>query len=90
MVKELECLKTKETKQLCWDIKRNFAKINYRIHTDAIKENLISQKLSVRQVSTIYANEANVLHMALFGMSAQQWRDTHPDCKGNIRDKAVA
>ena len=88
LVKELECLKTKETKQLCWDIKRNFAKINYRIHTDAIKENLISQKLSVRQVSTIYANEANVLHMALFGMSAQQWRDTHPDCKGNIRDYA--
>ena len=88
LVKELECLKTKETKQLCWDIKRNFAKINYRIHTDAIKENLISQELSVRQVSTIYTNEADVLHMALFGMSAKQWRDTHPGHKGNIRDYA--
>lgn len=88
LVKEFERLKTEEMKQLGWDIKRNLAKINYRIHTDAIKENLISQELSVRQVSTIYTNEADVLHMALFGMSAKQWRDTHPGHKGNIRDYA--
>ena len=59
-----------------------------QIHTDAIKENLIPQELSVRQMSIIYANEADVLNMALFGMTAKQWRDAHPDLKGNIRDYA--
>ena len=88
LVKEFERLKTEEMKQLGWDIKRNLAKINYRIHTDAIKENLIPQELSVRQMSIIYANEADVLNMALFGMTAKQWRDAHPDLKGNIRDYA--
>ena len=73
LVKEFERLKTEEMKQLGWDIKRNLAKINYRIHTDAIKENLIPQELSVRQMSIIYA---------------KQWRDAHPDLKGNIRDYA--
>ena len=87
-VNEFERLKTEEMKQLGWDIKRNLAKINYRIHTDAIKENLIPQELSVRQMSIIYANEADVLNMALFGMTAKQWRDAHPDLKGNIRDYA--
>ena len=88
LVKEFERLKTVEMKQLGWDIKRNLAKINYRIHTDAIKENLIPPELSAKQVSMVYASEADVLNMALFGMTAKQWRDTHPDLKGNIRDYA--
>ena len=88
LVKEFERLKTEEMKQLGWDIKRNLAKINYRIHTDAIKENLIPPKLSARQISLVYANEADVLNMALFGMTAKQWRDAHQDLKGNIRDYA--
>lgn len=75
-------------KQLGWDIKRNLAKINYRIHTDAIKENLIPPELSARQISLVYANEADVLNMALFGMTAKQWRGANPDLKGNIRDYA--
>lgn len=83
-----ERLKTEEMKQLGWDIKRNLAKINYRIHTDAIKENLIPPELSARQISLVYANEADVLNMALFGMTAKEWRDAHPDLKGNIRDYA--
>lgn len=88
LVKEFERLKTEEMKQLGWDIKRNLAKINYRIHTDAIKENLIPQELSVRQMSIIYANEADVLNMALFGITAKDWRDNNPDKEGNIRDYA--
>lgn len=88
LVKEFERLKTEETKQLGWDIKRNLAKINYRIHTDAIKENLIPPELSARQISLVYANEADVLNMALFGMTAKEWRDANPDLKGNIRDYA--
>ena len=87
LVKEFERLKTEEMKQLGWDIKRNLAKINYRIHTDAIKENLIPPELSAKQVSMVYASEADVLNMALFGVTAKQWRD-HPDLKGNIRDYA--
>ena len=88
LVKEFERLKTEEMKQLGWDIKRNLAKINYRIHTDAIKENLIPPELSAKQVSMVYASEADVLNMALFGMTAKQWRDSHPDMTGNIRDYA--
>lgn len=88
LVKEFERLKSEELKQLGWDIKRNLAKINYRIHTDAIKENLIPPELSTRQISLVYANEADVLNMALFGMTAKQWRDGHPQLKGNIRDYA--
>ena len=88
LVKEFERLKTEEMKQLGWDIKRNLVKINYRIHTDAIKENLIPPELSAKQVSMVYASEADVLNMALFGMTAKQWRDSHPDLKGNIRDYA--
>ena len=61
---------------------------NYRIHTDAIKENLIPPELSARQISLVYANEVDVLNMALFGMTAKEWRDAHPDIKGNIRDYA--
>lgn len=88
LVKEFERLKTEEMKQLGWDIKRNLAKINYRIHTDAIKEKLIPPELSAKQVSMVYASEADVLNMALFGMTAKQWRDSHPELKGNIRDYA--
>ena len=88
LVKEFERLKTEEMKQLGWDIKLNLAKINYRIHTDAIKENLIPPELSAKQVSMVYASEADVLNMALFGMTAKQWRDSHPELKGNIRDYA--
>ena len=96
LIKEFERLKTEEMKQLGWDIKRNLAKINkrnlakinYRIHTDAIKENLIPPELSARQISLVYANEADVLNMALFGMTAKEWRDANPDLKGNIRDYA--
>ena len=88
LVKEFERLKTEEMKQLGWDIKRNLVKINYRIHTDAIKENLIPPELSAKQVSMVYASEADVLNMALFGMTAKQWRDSHPALKGNIRDYA--
>lgn len=88
LVKEFERLKTEEMKQLGWDIKRNLAKTNYRIHTDAIKENLIPPELSARQISLVYANEADVLNMALFGMTAKEWRDANPDLKGNIRDYA--
>ena len=88
LVKEFERLKPEEMKQLGWDIKRNLAKINYRIHTDAIKENLIPPELSAKQVSMVYASEADVLNMALFGMTAKQWRDSHPELKGNIRDYA--
>ena len=66
----------------------NLAKSNDRIHTDAIKENLIPPELSAKQISMVYASEADVLNMGLFGMTAKQWRDSHPDLKGNIRDYA--
>jgi hypothetical protein len=88
LIKEFQRLKESEQKQLGWDIRRNLAKINYRIHTDAIKENLIPPELSREQVNLIYASEADVLNMALFGITAKQWRDAHPGEKGNIRDYA--
>jgi len=88
LIKEFQRLKDEELKQLGWDIRRNLTKINYRIHTDAIKQNLIPLKLSKTQVNFIYASEADVLNMALFGMTAKQWRDANPNQKGNIRDYA--
>ncbi len=88
LIKEFQRLKEEEFKQLGWDIRRNLTKINYRIHTDAIKENLIPPVLTTRQTSLIYASEADVLNMALFGMTAKEWRDSHPREKGNIRDYA--
>ncbi len=88
LVKEFERLKAEEMRRFGWDIKRNLAKINYRIHTDAIKENLIPPELSAKQISLVYASEADVLNMALFGMTAKEWRDSHPELKGNIRDYA--
>lgn len=88
LIKEFERFKEAEQRQLGWDIRRNLAKINYRIHTDAIKENLIPPELNTHQTSLVYASEADVLNMALSGMTAKQWRDSYPDMKGNIRDYA--
>jgi hypothetical protein len=88
LIKEFQRLKDEELKQLGWDIRRNLAKINYRVHTDAIKENLIPSELTARQEDQVYASEADVLNVALFGMTAKDWRDKNPDKKGNIRDEA--
>jgi hypothetical protein len=88
LIKEFQRLKEGERKQLGWDIRRNLAKINYRIHTDAIKENLIPPALTKAQINRIYATEADLLNMALFGITAKEWRDTNPDKSGNIRDYA--
>lgn len=88
LIQEFDRLKSEEQRQLGWDIKRNLAKINYRIHTDAVKENLIPPELTAQQMSAIYASEADVLNMALFGMTAKQWREANPGRKGNIRDDA--
>ncbi len=88
LIKEFQRLKEKEQGQLEWNVKRQLAAINYRIHTDAVKENLIPKNLDNRQISYVYANEADVLNMALFGKTAKQWRDENPDKKGNIRDYA--
>jgi len=88
LIKEFQRLKDEELKQLGWDIRRNLTKINYRIHTDAIKQNLIPPELSKEQINLVYATEADILNMALFGMTAKDWRDKNPDLKGNIRDFA--
>lgn len=88
LIKEFQRLKDEELKQLGWDIRRNLSKINYRIHTDAIKEHLIPQELKKDQINQVYASEADLLNMALFGRTAKQWRDENPDEKGNIRDFA--
>jgi len=89
IIKEFQRLKEKEQKQLGWSAKRELAKLNYHIHTDAIKHNLIPQELSPAQTSIIYANEADVLNVALFGITAKEWRDVNPTLKGNIRDYAT-
>jgi len=86
LVKEFQRLKDEETKNLDWNITRSLTKINYRIHTDAIKENLIPNNLSKKQISFVYANEADILNVALFGKTAKQWSDENPKEKGNIRD----
>ncbi|WP_024333732.1 KilA-N domain-containing protein [Desulfotignum balticum] len=88
LIKEFQRLKEEEQKQLGWDIRRNLAKINYRIHTDAIQNNLIPPELSKNQINFVYASEADMLNVALFGMTAKQWRDENPEHKGNIRDYA--
>ena len=89
LVKEYQRLKTEEQRLLGWSAKRELSKINYRIHTDAIKQNLIPMEVSPIQASTIYANEADVLNVAMFGMTAKQWREANPELKGNIRDYAT-
>ena len=89
LLREFQRLKEEEQKQLGWSAKRELAKINYHIHTDAIKQNLIPLELNSDQVSIIYANEADVLNVALFGVTAKEWRELHPGLKGNIRDYAT-
>ncbi len=88
LVIEFQRLKETESKELEWNIKRQLTKINYRIHTDAIKGNLIPQNLNIQQINLVYASEADVLNMALFGKTAKQYRDENPDKQGNIRDYA--
>lgn len=88
LIKEFQRLKDEELKQLGWDIRRNLTKLNYKIHTDAIKENLIPKELTPSQINFVYASEADILNVALFGMSAKEWRELNKDNKGNIRDEA--
>ncbi len=89
LIREYQRLKEEEQKQLGWSAKRELAKINYRIHTDAIKQNLIPPELTAAQKSFVYADEADMLNVAMFGITAKQWRDANPDLKGNIRDYAT-
>lgn len=88
LIREFQRLKEHERQQLAWSAKRELSKINYRIHTDAIKHNLIPKTLTRAQTQLVYASEADVLNMALFGMTAAQWREANPDKKGNVRDHA--
>ena len=89
LVKEYQRLKTEEQRLLGWSAKRELSKINYCIHTDAIKQNLVPMEVTPVQASIIYANEADVLNVAMFGMTAKQWREANPELKGNIRDYAT-
>ncbi|HEX5150433.1 MAG TPA: KilA-N domain-containing protein [Parafilimonas sp.] len=91
LVKEYQRLKDDENnrQKLEWDLQRMLAKVNYRIHTDAIKENLIPQALSKDKINFVYADEADLLNMALFGITAKQWREANPGATGNIRDAAT-
>lgn len=90
IIKDYQRLKADEshTKQLDWNVKREIAKSNYRIHTDAIKENL-PPNLTPQQIAYTYANEADLINVALFGQTAKQWRSRNPESKGNIRDEAT-
>ena len=88
LIKEFQRLKQQEFKAIDWDTKRFLTKMNYKIHTDAIKENLIPQELSPEQINAIYADEADVLNIALFWQTAKQWRESNPDKKWNVRDEA--
>jgi len=88
LIQEFERMKSEEQKQLGWTAKRELSKINYRIHSDAIKQNLIPEEVTAAQASIIYAEEADVLNVAMFGQTAKQWREAHPELKGNIRDYA--
>ena len=86
LITEFQRLKEEEQKQLGWSAKRELSKLNYHIHTDAIKENLIPKEITPQQASQIYATEADVLNIALFGKTAKEWRIENPELKGNIRD----
>lgn len=90
LIKEFQRLKEIESNKLAlgWDVKRHLTKINYRIHTDAIKENLLPKTLNKKEINYIYANEADILNKALFGETAKEWRDSHKGQEGNIRDYA--
>ncbi len=91
LVNEFQRLKDDENDRLKleWNLQRTLAKVNYQIHTDAIKENLIPKEITKQQASFVYANEADLLNVALFGITAKEWRETNPDEKGNIRDYAT-
>jgi hypothetical protein len=91
LVKEYQRLKEEESNNLHleWNLQRTLAKVNYHIHTDAIKEKLIPPALTKKQISYTYASEADLLNMALFGITAKDWRDANPGAKGNIRDAAT-
>ena len=91
IIKEFQRLKADENDRLKleWNLQRTLTKVNYRIHTDAIKENLIPPTLSKDKINFVYADEADMLNMALFGMTAKQWRDANPKSEGNIRDAAT-
>ena len=90
LIKEFQRLKDDENDRLKlnWNLQRTLAKVNYHIHTDAIKENLIPKELTKQQINSVYANEADLLNVALFGITAKEWRDNNPKAKGNIRDSA--
>ena len=88
LIKEFERLKKQEESQLKWDAKRELSKINYRIHTSAIKNNLIPNELTKEQINYTYAEEADVLNMAIFGITTKRWREDNPELDGNIRDYA--
>ena len=89
LVHEYQRLKANEQAKLGWSVRRELSKINYHIHTDSIKQNLIPAVLTKQQMNIVYANEADVLNMALFGFTAKDWRDTHSDLQGNVRDYAT-
>lgn len=91
LVKEFQRLKSEENDRLKleWNLQRTLAKVNYQIHTDAIKENLIPKTITKQQASFVYANEADLLNVALFGITAKEWRDDNPDKSGNVRDYAT-
>ncbi|MCL2348987.1 MAG: KilA-N domain-containing protein [Planctomycetaceae bacterium] len=89
LVTEFKRLKTEEQKSIGWTAKRELAKINYHIHTSAVSRNLVPKKLSKEQINFIYASEADVLNVAMFGMTAKEWRTANPGMKGNIRDYAT-
>lgn len=89
LVKEYQRMKAEEQKALGWTAKRELSKINYHIHTDAVKSHLIPAEVTAAQAGAIYAEEADVLNVAMFGMTAKQWRDANPELKGNIRDYAT-
>ena len=88
LIKEFQRLKEDENNRLKleWNLQRTLAKVNYHIHTDAIKENLIPKELNKLQINFVYANEADLLNVALFGCTAKEWRDANPKSEGNIRD----
>lgn len=90
IIKDYQRLKQAESDHLSlnWSARREIARTNYRVHTDAIKEHLITEKLPAKYINITYANEADVINVALFGMTAREWRDSHPKEKGNIRDTA--
>jgi len=89
LIEEFQRLKEEEQKQIGWSAKRELSKFNYQIHTDAIRQNLIPAELTSQKVSIVYASEADILNMALFGVTAKEWRDANPELKGNIRDYAT-